>query len=1104
MSTGYFFIASHPWKIPQKFADAGVCGRRTYSVFNSRGRMNAAGNGEKQRSMTLSSRAIRHAQQQGWFLANAGIGTTIAHAPAMIRLNGPLETVFEDALRTALSTDPRLVRRLTVVDGRLVDGGAKSASVPVDHHDLTGLPASKRSAHLTELIEEMVRTPFVPTTDPPARARLITTDDKEHVVLLVLHRTAGDVRLAEALLADALHTYGRMIAGETAIRDGAGHTEDPFPTHPDPDAEEPAAEPDALPPAPALPFSRPTPAQRTFAAESVPVELPTEVVAALRRLGSGHGVDPTLVVLALFLLLLHRYSGEARLATAVPAGLTPEGPGNPDAGGMTTALLCEIDGDLTFHELLDRVRNALLRPVGTAPMDILTRPAFTARHVPPITTPDGLRARFLPVEAGTTPGDLSLHLVWDGDHLSGRLEFATEVLDRSTAERAVGHLSVLLAGAIAHPAAPVSALPLLTLAEEETVGTLNGVAAETPELTFHQLFEKQAEKTPDAIAVRSHQASLIYRDLNEHANRLARILRGHGIGPERTVAICMDRSVRLIVAVLAVLKAGGAYVPVDPRDPAQRRETILRDAGVRVVVVDGLPADGGTYGDIPVVALDDAWSVLAEAAPDNLPVSPSALADAAYVLYTSGSTGAPKGVVVENRQLISYASGAIRRLGMDAPLKHLMVQPLTVDSTLTALVPPLITGGELHVVSRECALDPELFADWVQQHGVDCLKIAPSHLRALQGSPRFEELLPRRLLVIGGEASEWRWMRDLQHRVPHCRVFNHYGPTETTVGVLTLSVSDHLDADWETAPIGVPLAGTQVYVVDRSDQVVPAGVPGELLISGAYVARGYHNRAELTARAFTTDRFSGRPDGRLYRTGDIVRRLPDGTIEFLGRRDDQIKIRGYRVTLGEIDSALAAHPSVDRALTIVRQDSPGERRVVAYVQPRDRAAFELATLKLYVRKRLSPHMVPQAYVVLDRLPLSAHGKVDRSALPAPVAPTPATGSGGAPRNETERAVAAVWQELLDIESVGAEQSFFDLGGHSLLLVELQHRLRLSVGDISLLDLLQYPTVRSQAAYLSRPADPDQPVPSDRAADVRRNALMKRREQQMRAKRGRGE
>ncbi|MFI5727008.1 amino acid adenylation domain-containing protein [Streptomyces cyaneofuscatus] len=1024
----------------------------------------------------------------------------------MVRLNGPLESAFEDALRMALSADPRLARKLTVVDGHLVDGGAGPPLVDIDRHDLTGHPASKRPARLAELVEEAVHAPFVPLSGPLARARLITTDDGEHIALLVLHRIAGDVRLAQGLLSDAIHAYGRMTAGEATTLDAVGRTGGPFPAHLDPDVEDAATEPDTLPPTPALPFSRPAPGQRTFAAESVPLELPPEVVAALRRLGSGHGVGPAPVVLALFLLLLHRYSGEARLAVAVPADLTPEGPRGPHASGVTTALLCEVDGDLTFHELLYRVRNALLRPVGTAPVGIVIWPAFTVGHVPPTTTPDGLRARFLPVETGTTPGDLSLHLVRDGDHLSGRLEFATEILDRSTAERAVGHLSVLMAGAIANPAAPVSALPLLTPAEEEIVGALNGVAAEDPKLAFHQLFEVQAEKTPDTVAVRSHQASLTYRELNEHANRLARILRGHGIGPERTVAICMDRSVRLIVAVLAVLKAGGAYVPVDPRDPAQRREMILRDAGVRVAVVDDLPADGGAFGDIPVVALDEAWSVLAEAAPDNLPVSPSTLADAAYLLYTSGSTGSPKGVVVENRQLISYASGAIRRLGMDTPLKHLMVQPLTVDSTVTALVPPLITGGELHVVSRECALDPELFADWVQQHGVDCLKIAPSHLRALQGSPRFEELLPRRLLVIGGEASEWRWMRDLQRRIPHCRVFNHYGPTETTVGVLTLSVADHLDADWEVAPIGVPLAGTQVHVVDRSDQVVPAGVPGELLISGDYVARGYHNRAELTAAAFTTDRrFGGRPDGRLYRTGDVVRRLPDGTIEFLGRRDDQIKIRGYRVSLGEIDSALAAHPSVDQALTIVRQDSPGERRVVAYVQPRDRAAFELAMLELHARKRLSPHMVPQAYVILDRLPLSAHGKVDRSALPAPVAPAPAAGSGGAPRNETERAVAAVWQELLGLESVGAEQSFFDLGGHSLLLVELQHRLRLAVGrDIPLLDLLQYPTVRSQAAYLSRPVEPDQPVASDRAAHARRNALMKRREQQIRAKRGRGE
>ncbi|WP_327255544.1 non-ribosomal peptide synthetase [Streptomyces sp. NBC_01244] len=1044
--------------------------------------------------MTLSSRRVSRAQQQGWFLANVGADTSVAHAAAVLQLSGVPDGGFEDAMRAVLSADPRLTHGHSVVEGRLVDGSAEPRLVPVGRQDLTGLPPAERGTRLAALVEAAVHAPFEPTTGPLARALLADTDGREQVAVLVLHRMAGDVQSAETLLAEAVRVYGQLPSGAA-----------PAPVGEAPTAEALAADPAELPPAPVLPFSRPAPARRTFAADSVPVDLAPEAVAALRDLGADHGMGPATAVLALYLVLLSRYSGESRQAVAVPAGLMPDGSPGPDADGVTAALVCELDGSTTFRGLLDRVHDALHGLSDASPIGILTRPAFAVRRPLPVTAPAGIEARFLPVGTGTTPSDLTLRLLPDGERLTGEFEFAAEIIDRATAERAAGHLSSLLAGAIAAPDTPVSALPLITPAERDTFDALNAVAATPAELTFHQLFEAQAERTPEAVAVRSHHAVLSYREVNRHANRLARLLRGHGIGPERTVAICMDRGVQLIVAVLAVLKAGGAYVPIDLRDPAQRRETILRDAGVRAVVVSGLPKDAADFGTVPVVVLDDLESALTGLAADNLPSSPSALTDAAYLLYTSGSTGVPKGVVVENRQLISYVHGAVQRLGMDAPLNHLMVQPLTVDSSVTALVPPLITGGELHVVSRECTLDPELLADWVQEYGVDCLKIAPSHLRALQGSARFEELLPRRVLVVGGEVSDWRWMRELQHRVPHCRVFNHYGPTETTVGVLAMSVGDHLDADWQTAPIGVPLAGTQVYVVDKAAQLVPAGVAGELLVGGAYVARGYHNRAELTARAFVADGFGPDPDHCLYRTGDFVRRLPDGAVEFLGRGDDQIKIRGHRVTLGEIDAALAGHPSVDRALAIVRQDPPGERRVVAYVQPRDPSAFELGALEAHMRQQVSPHMVPQAYVVLPSLPLSAHGKVDRSALPAPAAPSPATGPGGTPQNAVERTVAAVWQELLGLEAVGAEQSFFDLGGHSLLLVELQHRLGTALGrSIPLLDLFQYPTVRSQAAHFSQIAEPERLRASDRAASVRQSALMKRREQQMRAKRGRNE
>ncbi|MFD6181644.1 amino acid adenylation domain-containing protein [Streptomyces goshikiensis] len=834
---------------------------------------------------------------------------------------------------------------------------------------------------------------------------------------------------------------------------------------PDPGADGRLAE---LPVAPELPFDRAHPARRDLRAGSVPFVAPAAATAALRQLGEACGAGLPAGAFALYLALLHRYGGQSELAVGVTNG-----------AGVTTAVRADAGG--SFRDLV-RLAGARLAEAEQA------RTAAAVHPLPGFSCGPAPR-----VAPETTYCDLDLQLCDLNGELSGQLVFATDVLDPPTARRAVDHLLRLLAGATVDPDQPVAELPMLTPAEEHTIATLNGVAGEPTDRSFHQLVEEQAARTPEAIAVRAEGAALSYRELDSRANQLAHLLREVGVGPEVTVGLCADRDVRLMVAVLGILKAGGAYVPVDPNDPVERRDGILDDAAVRIVVATA-PLDTGHR----VIELDAELSVLAGRPTENPPLQPSACGDAAYLLYTSGSTGKPKGVVIEHRQLVSYTRAVIRRLGIDGPLRFAMVQPLTVDSSVTAFAPPLCTGGEVQLISRDVALDAGKLADWVQTWGVDCLKIAPSHLRALQSSSRFAELLPRRLLVIGGEASDWRWLRALQRLVPHCRVFNHYGPTETSVGVLTLAVADHPEAEWETAPIGVPLPGTQAHVVDLAGRPTPVGVVGELLIGGDNLARGYHRRDDLTAAAFVPDTLGGGPGSRLYRTGDIVRRLADGTIAFLGRRDDQVKVRGFRVALGEIEAALKSHPELRHAIVIVREDVPGDRRVVAYVEPHGHE-FSTAGLERHLRTRLSPHMMPQAVVTLDRLPLSGHGKVDRSKLPRPT--EPAATAPLPPRNELERLVAQMWQEVFHTETVGTDQNFFDLGGHSLLVVELHHRLRAATGrEIELLDLFQHTTVRAQAELLSQQSQGAAPART-RGRGAQQNALMKRRQQQLQAKRG---
>lgn len=843
-----------------------------------------------------------------------------------------------------------------------------------------------------------------------------------------------------------------------------------------------------------LPWDRPPTAHRdpsAGAAGSVAFDVPAESVRALRELADERGSGLSRAMLAMYVVLLYRYSGQTDIAVAVSDGAEP-------SSVTSVNLLPERPfTDLVHGEWDDTT------PAADASR-VVPLPRFSFRRASGAGDVGHVHPESAPAFDGSDCGDMELRLVEEDDKLAGCLVYATDVFDEATARRAVGHFLRLVGSVCAEVDRPVSALAILTPEEARAFDALNGLTVQQPDRTFHQLFEEQVERTPDRTAVRAEDAVLTFQELNRYANQLAHLLREWGAGPGTTVGIHVDRTARAVVALLAVLKAGGAYVPVDVREPAVRSDAILRDAGVvaEIGTVPGVAAaQGGSRR--PTIELNADWTALAGRPVHNPSVPDSALTDAAYVLYTSGTTGQPKGVIVENRHLVSYVRAIVARLGVDAPMNWAVLQPLSVDSSVTALMPPLCTGGEAQLISRERALDPEALADWAREWGIDCMKVAPSHLRALQASPRFRELLPRERLVVGCEASDWQWLRELQQLMPDCQVFNHYGPTETTVGVLTLAVGEHMDGDWDIAPIGFPLPGTQVHVVDGAGSPVPAGVVGEIAIGGNNVARGYHRRDELSAAVFVPDTLGDDSARRLYLTGDFARRRPDGMITFLGRRDDQVKVRGFRVALGEIDAALRNHPDVRNAVALTREDGSGGHRLVAYVEPHSPASFRTESLDGQLRERLPSHMIPQAVVVMDELPLSANGKVNRSALP----PVPETNEAEAdvrpPASELQRMVADVWRDVLRTEVSGIDQNFFDAGGHSLLLVTLQQGLHQASGrKVDILQLLRHPTVRAQAELLARPGeDLDAPI-SGRRPTAQQNALTRRRNEQLRARRGR--
>ncbi|MFN2416716.1 MAG: amino acid adenylation domain-containing protein [Pyrinomonadaceae bacterium] len=673
------------------------------------------------------------------------------------------------------------------------------------------------------------------------------------------------------------------------------------------------------------------------------------------------------------------------------------------------------------------------------------------------------------VSSGAAKYDLSLLLEEREGGVAGVWLYDADLFNEATVRGLAERYARLLEGAAADPSRRVSQLPLLT--EEERQRQLtewNDTHAPFPaESCFHELFERQARLTPDTVAVVGEDGQFTYAELDARADRLARRLRSLGVRPESRVALLMERGAEMLAALLGVLKAGGAYVPLDPSYPQERLAFMLEDSGAEVLLTRGAECEvpGGAARVIDVAEVwgasevedSDAEGSAGKAEPENL----------AYVIYTSGSTGRPKGVCVPHRALVNYTLGVAERLGLSGGLSFALVSTPAADLGHTALFPSLCTGGSLHVIARERAADAAALGDYFVRHGVDCLKIVPSHLAALLAGDGAGKVLPRRRLILGGEASGWGLVRRARELAPGCEVFNHYGPTETTVGVLTYGVVDTPTRDEAgRVPLGRPLPNVRVYVLDSHLNPVPVGAAGELYVGGAQLARGYLGRAGATAERFVPDPLSGEAGARLYRTGDLARYLADGNLEFLGRADGQVKVSGFRVELGEVEAALRSHPLVHGAAVLAWEERPGEVSLAAYVVAEPGAqTVERGELRRFLSDKLPRHMLPVVYTFLEELPLTPNGKVNRRALPTPERETQkGVGAPEPPRTPTEESLAAMWGELLGVERVGVADDFFELGGHSLLATRLVARVRERFGvELALRKIFETPTVRGLAA-----------------------------------------
>ena len=579
---------------------------------------------------------------------------------------------------------------------------------------------------------------------------------------------------------------------------------------------------------------------------------------------------------------------------------------------------------------------------------------------------------------------------------------------------------------------------------------------------LHQLIEAQARRTPDAPALAFEGAHLTYRELERRASGLAAHLRRLGAGPEVRVGLLVERSLEMVVGILAVLKAGAAYVPMDAAFPRERLAFMLSDAGVKLVLTQSGLASKLPPHDSQKVDLDKFdWSSAADAL-GEVGVTAENLA---YVIYTSGSTGQPKGVGIEHRNIAHYVLAVAERLELEPGMAHATVSTLAADLGNTVIFPALATGGCLHVVAQERVESRELFAEYLRANRIDVLKIVPSHLAALQSGGRPEEVMPARRLVLGGEASRLDWIERLRAAAPQCVIFNHYGPTETTVGVLTYRVDRALPrTPSRNLPLGRPLPGTRIHLLGEDGRPVPPGEKGEICIGGVQVGRGYLNRPELSAGRFVPD--PADPARRMYRTGDLGRLLPEGDIEFCGRGDHQVKVHGYRVELGEIEAALREDERVQDAVALLRDE-----QLVAFVGSKPAGPFvdpvHVSTLREQLKARLPQYMVPPVIMLLETLPLNANGKIDRQALAAlPIEAEERTTEYVAPRTETERALAAIWGELLKVERIGVDDDVFDLGAHSLLAMKALTRIREAFGvNLVLRNLFEQPTVGQLAPVI---------------------------------------
>lgn len=1006
-------------------------------------------------------------QERLWFFHMMNPDEPTYNVYGAINMKGTLDqAVFEQSFNEIVRRHEAWRTTFEMLDGQPMQLVHDQLFVPMELLDLTHLPRTEREEAAKQAMSEYIQVPFDLEVPPLVRTNLIRKHEDEWLFVLTVHHIVTDRVTFSIFFHEMMAHYKAFLNGQPSLL--------PEPQISYADFSEwqrsylTGAVKDNLVDywkqtldgsdfVLNIPTDYPRPAQQDFKGARVFLDIPMDVANRLKEIGKKEGASAFMTLLAVYYALLYRYTGQEDLLVGTPFANRNRGEMEGVIGYFLTSVVLrtQVEADMTFTELLRRVKDVSLAayanndiPFGLLldelkpPRDASRNPIFQACFVYVDVMEDKLELPHLELkyeltDAETAKYDLTIGLMEVEEGITGFFEYAPAMFRKETIEQINRHWLNLILAVIENPELKVVDMPLFTPAEEQQMLVeWNDTAHPLPARPImHELFEAQAAKTPEATAVICGEERMTYRELDERANRLAHHLQKRGVAHESFVGIHMERAFEMIISMLAVLKAGGAHIMLEPSYPEERLASMIEDAKMTCVLTQQamlgtLPAHGAEE-----IAVDSQWAQIA-AEPATKPEAQVSEHSLAYVMYTSGSTGRPKGAMIEHRSLVNTMLHLNESFGIEQSDVFFFKSLIGFDGTVLEYYAPLLSGASILLAEPGGHYDMNYLIREMKEKNVTLIQMIPSVMHLLIETSGIEEVTSLKHLVLGGEAVSRSLKERIFERMPHVLLHNIYGPAEATVysTVHTFTSGDGS----QVVPIGRPIFNTRVYVLDSHHNPVPVGVYGELYIGGTGVTRGYLNRPELNAERFIQDRFH-QEGGRLYRTGDIVRWLPDGTLEYQGRIDNQVKISGVRIETGEVEGALHLHPAIREASVIVREDVPGQKRLVAYLIGDVTASQEL---REYLKPLLPDAMIPTAYLFLDRFPLSPNGKLDRRALPVPEADQAVYERDFvAPRNELEELLAGIWVEVLNLPKVGVESNFFELGGQSLNAMQMIGRVR---------------------------------------------------------------